>query len=144
MWPFKSRKKSEATVEEILLIHRKTGMLAALASAAGADAKPRDEVARRLAAIESFARDSFGLDDDGGLTSFSIDELEVHVRSSPDALLVAAVRGAASQRFLDKFEETLEVLNTRYSSQIRDFDGDSGTLRDALPLLVECLQAPTT
>ncbi len=128
-------------VEQVFLIHRETGILALHASATDED--DRDIVSSMLKAMESFVRDSFDLDEDDSLHSIHFGEWELLIKSSPDALLAAAVRGTATPDFHDKLEETLETLSARYGSLIREYEGDPSTLKATFPLLVDCLETET-
>ena len=74
------------SVDEVLLIHRETGLLLVHASRDPQHARDADLVSSMLTAIEDFARDSFDLDDEDSLSSFSMGGSDsANSDQSPDA-----------------------------------------------------------
>ncbi len=131
-------------VEEVLLIHRRTGLLALHESLDPEHHQDRELVSGMLTAIEDFARDSFQLDDGANLSSFTFGRLELLVKASPHALLAAAVRGTPTQAVHDMLDDSLVTIHERFLRQLEHFDGDSSSLQQIRPVLRECLLSQTT
>ncbi|MEM0896172.1 MAG: hypothetical protein AAGJ79_04735 [Verrucomicrobiota bacterium] len=131
-------------VEEVLLIHRKTGILALHESLEPERHQDRELVSAMLTAIEDFARDSFQLDDGAILSSFNFGELQLLVKASPHALLAAAVRGTPTQAVHDLLDDTLVTIHETFLVQLQRFDGDPVPLEPIRADLRECLVSQTT
>jgi len=126
-------------VEEILLIHRRTGILLVGATSLSDESRDRDLVSGMLTAIEDFARDSFELGAEETLTDFSMGDLTMLVRSTPQLLLAAAVRGTAGLEVGDRLDEVAETVHGRYMKELENYNGEENIFAPALPLLESCL-----
>jgi OOP family OmpA-OmpF porin len=126
-------------VEQVFLIHRKTGLL--LLQVAAPDATPfdPDTVSSMLSALQDFARDSFHGTKNDLLQSFEFGELDVWAEQGPQALLAVAIRGEAPQNFRLKMVELLERLHSRFGRALEEFSGDTGRFAATHDLLAECL-----
>ncbi len=123
-------------VEQVLLIHRETGLLLAeVGASASADG---DLVSAMLTAIQDFARDSFQMQDEN-IRTFKIGNLMVLVETSPHATIAAAVRGTAPAELADGLAVALESIELRFSPQLTNFVGDTSSFETAKPLLESCL-----
>lgn len=126
-------------VEEVLLIHRRTGMLLAGVSASPDDTRDRELVSSMLTAIEDFARDSFELESDHSLTDFSMGDFNVLIRSTPQVLLAAAVRGTPGPEVGDLLDEAAETIHGQYLQELEGYQGEENVFASALPLVEACL-----
>ncbi|MEM9479935.1 MAG: hypothetical protein AAGA58_09815 [Verrucomicrobiota bacterium] len=126
-------------VEEVMLIHRRTGLLAMHESMKPEHGEDRELVSGMLTAIEDFARDSFKLDDGANLSSFHFGDLQLIIKASPHALLAAAVRGAPPHSVHEVLDDALVTIHERCLNQLRNYDGDSSGLESIRHELRECL-----
>ncbi|MDA0812789.1 MAG: hypothetical protein O3C21_10420 [Verrucomicrobia bacterium] len=111
------------SVDEVLLIHRETGLLLVHASRDSEHARDADLVSSMLTAIEDFARDSFDLDADDSLSSFSMGGQTVLIRTSPMMLIAAAVAGNPTSKVNDMLDEVMETLHSNYHDALANFCG---------------------
>jgi hypothetical protein len=126
-------------VEEVLLIHRKTGMMLLGATSLADDVRDGDLVSGMLTAIEDFARDSFELGAEETLTDFSMGDLTMLVRSTPQVLLAAAVRGTPGVEVGGRLDEVAEKVHSKYLKQLEAYNGEENTFAPALSLVESCL-----
>jgi outer membrane protein OmpA-like peptidoglycan-associated protein len=127
-------------VEQVFLVHARTGLLLAEASPPDLAVPDADLVSGMLTAIRDFVGDSFSHDAAaGGLRTFSVGELTVMVEPGPDALLAAVVRGQPAEGFRRKTQETIEAVHALFSSALDDFEGDNTPFEAAKPMLKDCL-----
>jgi OOP family OmpA-OmpF porin len=126
-------------VEQVLLIHRDTGLLlqhVAVDTRAGEDA---DQISALLTAITDFARDSFHVDGGDTLDSMRVGELAVTIAQGPHAILAAVVRGSIPASVRAMFETTLESVHRQFGLALQGFTGDAAVFAAARPLLEACL-----
>ena len=126
-------------VEQALLIHRETSLPLLEASDPQAVTQDADLVSGMLAAIRDFAKDSFGLSQDGHLETIRMNDLTVLVEEGPLALLAVAVRGTPPSDLGNVLHEQLEALHLQAAEDLRRFDGDAGPLQTYRGLLEACL-----
>lgn len=131
------------SVDEVMLIHRETGLLLVHASRDTEQARDADLVSSMLTAIEDFARDSFDLDADDSLSSFSMGGQTVIIRTSPLMLIAAAVSGNPTARVNDRLDEVMEQLHRDYHSELENFSGDVSPFVPVLSILEGCLTTVT-
>ena len=128
----------EFRVEQVLLVHRETGLL--LNSVTAPEVKTQDPelVSSMLTAISDFVSDSFS----GGketLEKIRFGDLELHLYVGPQAILAIAVRGSASDELVERAHETIEKIHSLFAASLSHFDGDRSAFDDAVPVLSECL-----
>jgi OOP family OmpA-OmpF porin len=126
-------------VEQVLLIHRDTGLLlqhVAIDAHAGQDA---DQISALLTAITDFARDSFQVERGDSLDSLRVGELAVTIAQGPHAILAAVVRGSIPAPVRAMFETTLESVHRQFGLALQGFTGDAAVFAAARPLLESCL-----
>lgn len=128
-------------VEQVFVIHKKTGLL--LLNAVGSDvaAQDADLVSGMLSAIQDFARDSFHAAPGEALDSLQVGDLQVWVEGGPHATLAAVIRGEAPQSYRLQLWEKLEELHRRFGPALERFEGDTAQFEAFRPKLAECLVA---
>lgn len=126
-------------VEHVFLIHRGSGLLLQHVAAQTA-AVQADMVSGMLTAIQDWARDSFGLQEQDALTAFKIGELDGWVEQGPHAIMAAAVRGSAPRAFRLTLQDALESVHLQHAEDLDPFGGDTQPFEAARPLLESCLQ----
>jgi outer membrane protein OmpA-like peptidoglycan-associated protein len=128
-------------VEQVFLIHRKTGLLLQHVKAGPASVQDADLVSGMLTAIRDFVGDSFRVAEGESLDTLHVGDLSVWVEQGPYAILAAVIRGTAPADLRATLQETLESLHAHFADELRAFDGDASRFADARPLLEECLQS---
>lgn len=118
-------------VEQVFLIHRKTGLVLNHLVAPEVAKLDPSMVGGMLSAIEQYAKDSFETQSGEALESFDVGELHVWVEEGPDAVIAAVIRGHAPTSFRVALKEALEDIQQGYASPLDKFDGDAGPFRAA-------------
>jgi outer membrane protein OmpA-like peptidoglycan-associated protein len=130
-------------VEQVLLIHRKTGLLLSHAQAENIVVQDPDMVSGMLTAIRDFASDSFQVGQDDSVDTIRLSDLSVQVRVGPKAILAAVIRGNAPETLRTQLSKTLEEIHQRFGLALAQFDGDAGRFAHAENVLGTCLLAQT-
>ncbi|MEZ6197827.1 MAG: hypothetical protein R3F20_19225 [Planctomycetota bacterium] len=128
-------------VEQVFLIHRETGLLLQHAAIPAVEADDGDMVSGMLTAIQDFARDSFHVEEDEGLSAAKVGELTVWMEPGPQAGVAVVIRGTPPQELREKLAEAVEEIHALESEALADFDGDAtpfaGTRELLEALLIE-------
>jgi outer membrane protein OmpA-like peptidoglycan-associated protein len=130
-------------VEQVFLIHRKTGLLLGHAQADQVIVQDPDMVSGMLTAIRDFVSDSFHIAEEDGVDAIRIGDLSVQVRVGPKAVLAAVVRGSAPERLRVQLSETLEGIHRSHGAALNQFDGNTAPFDDVERSLRPCLSAKT-
>jgi OOP family OmpA-OmpF porin len=112
-------------VEQLLLIHKETGLLVSHVVGPEVAAQHPDLVSAMLTAIRDFVRDSFGSASGDTLHEFQVGEREVLVEDSPHAALAAVVRGHSPPELRVELQQALETIEGRFAGALAAFDGDT-------------------
>jgi OOP family OmpA-OmpF porin len=125
-------------VEQVFLIHRRTGHLLAHASAEPGDERDPDQIAAMLNVIEKFVHDAFR----GGetLTRFEVGELQGRSEIGAEAAITAVVRGAPPEDLCRVLREALERIHLEYHDALLDFRGDTAPFASAEAIVAGCLK----
>ncbi len=127
-------------VEQVFLIHRKTGVLLQSAVAEAVMSQDADMVSSMLTAIQDFVRDSFGVQAEETLGTMQVGELTVWIEQGPEALIAGVIRGTAPEELRLIFQDALETIHAEHRSDLSSFQGDSAPFERSKPLLEMCLQ----
>ncbi len=111
------------TVQEIFLIHRRSGLLLHHASATGT-ITDADLISGMLTAIRSYVRDSLGGDEEQTLDEINYGERQIVIQEGSAALLAVVLEGIEPADFRQRMREQLSVIHAAFGSQIRDYQGD--------------------
>ncbi|MDX2004224.1 MAG: hypothetical protein SFU83_03015 [Meiothermus sp.] len=125
-------------VEQVLLIHRDSGLLILHEVAEGVKVQDGAMVSGMLTAIGDFVRDSF--DPGAGLNTVDFGERTLMVQQSPRAVLGLVVRGTAQPELQGRMEEALVEVHTQFGRELAHFNGDSSPLAAAAPVLEGLLE----
>ncbi|MBK8312994.1 MAG: OmpA family protein [Acidobacteria bacterium] len=133
-------------VEQVFLIHKESGLLLQHAAANSVATQDADIVSGMLTAIreaiKSFARDSFGSEQENLVNKLDIDDLEVWFEQGPRAVLAVVIRGNAPESLrTEHFIPACEAIHNEMREPLQLFDGDTEPFEIARPHLEECLQA---
>src|SRR5277367_2742728 len=127
-------------VEQVFLIHRKTGLPIEHVVASSVAMQDPSMVSGMLSAIQDFVRDSFHTSQAQGIKRMNVGDLDVWVEEGPYAILAVVIRGIAPRQLRDNMAETLENVHRQYSAQLDRFDGDSAPFAQVNALLSRCLE----
>lgn len=129
-------------VEQVLLIHRDTGILLNSVANDENQATDADLVSGMLTAINDFVSDSFTSDsteNEQHLAVVKTDDFTLVIERGPQLMLVAAVTGNIPQDISTKFQITNEKIHSLYNKEIADFQGDTAPFDETEGLLRACL-----
>jgi len=128
------------SVDQIFLIHSETGLVLCHMVHDGVTSKDADLISGMLTAVQDFARDAFSSDSDSSsLNSLKMDEYTIYIVRGPMAYLACMVRGTPPGDFLDKLNETLELIMAECVDLFEDFRGDSAPFAISEKYLRDCL-----
>ncbi len=128
-------------VEQVFLIHQKSGLLLNHVIADGVPGQGEDVISGMLTAIQDFVRDSFGETAGEGLESLRVGNLTVWIEQGSSAIVAGVIRGTPPLELRRIFQETSELIHAEYSEALQTFQGDASVFKDANRYLEECLQA---
>jgi len=128
-------------VEQVFLIHKKTGLLLNHVVAEGVSGQGEEAISGMLTAIQDFVRDSFGQSQDQGLESLRIGDLTVMIEQGSGAILAGVIRGTPPMELREIFQETLETIHAQFSELLQTFQGDATSFEETRLPLEDCLQA---
>ena len=127
-------------VEQVLLVHRETGLLLEHVVAPEVEAADPDLVSAMLTAIGSFVEDSFQVDDEDALDSIQMGDLTVWVEPGPHAVVATVIRGLPPESHREVMAEAVETVHRRFSGPLVAFDGDAAPFVETQPVLEHCLE----
>ena len=111
-------------VEQIYLVHRKTGILLAESSRHSGLMENADLVVGMLTALQDFARDSFTNKKQDDLEVLHIGEFKVWLLHGPLAILAVVVRGRLPQELQARFAAKIEQIHKDFHAQLLAFERD--------------------
>jgi len=126
-------------VEQVFLIHRKTGLLLLHREAAAAVVKDVDLVSGMLTAIQDFVRDSFGAPESAELETVQVGEFSIWIQHGPQAILAGVIRGVAPTRLQAVFQDALWHIGMEHAADLEEFNGDASVFAACAPDLDKCL-----
>ncbi|MBD2776974.1 OmpA family protein [Iningainema tapete] len=127
-------------VEQVFLIHKKTGLLLQHTVAPRVAAQDPDLVSAMLTAIQDFVKDSFSVKKSDTLQSLEFGELTIWIEESPQAVLAGIIRGNAPQELRLVFQEAIEKIHLKFGKEIYDFTGETEPFTASKPYLEACLE----
>src|SRR6516164_8008889 len=127
-------------VEQVFLIHKKTGLPLGHAVAPAVAMQDPSLVSGMLSAIQDFVRDSFHTPQEQGINRMNVGELDVWIEQGPFAILACVIRGIAPRDLRDRMAEVLENVHREYAAQLDAFDGDTAPFARINTELSRCLE----
>jgi OOP family OmpA-OmpF porin len=127
-------------VEQVFLIHKKTGLPVGHAVASAVAIQDPSLVSGMLSAIQDFVRDSFQAAQGQGINRMNVGELDVWIEEGPYAILACVVRGVAPRELRDRMAEVLENVHREYSAELDQFEGDSAPFSKVHDEISRCLE----
>jgi OOP family OmpA-OmpF porin len=126
-------------VEQVFLIHRKSGLLLEHVASESAVVKDAEMVSGMLTAIQDFVRDSFTDGGDDELETVRAGDFMLLLAYGPQAIVAGVVRGTVPRSLQNTFHETVETIHERYLQALTTFEGDVTPFVPARELLRACL-----
>lgn len=111
-------------VEQVLLVHRETGLLLHSVADEQANAKDPELVSSMLTAIQDFVSDSFETQTESSLDRVQMGDLTLHLMAGPYSVLAFAARGTVSAQGMDEVSDIFDSIQRRYSAEMEAFEGD--------------------
>jgi outer membrane protein OmpA-like peptidoglycan-associated protein len=127
-------------VEQVFLIHKKTGLPLAHAVAPSVAMQDASLVSGMLSAIQDFVRDSFHSAKGEILEKINVGQLEVWVEDGPYAILASVIRGIPPPDYRRRMAETLEKIHKNFSGKMDKFAGDTALFAATVEDLSRCLE----
>ncbi|MEP6548536.1 MAG: OmpA family protein [Gammaproteobacteria bacterium] len=128
-------------VEQVFLIHRRTGLLLSHVQAEHTVVQDPDMVSGMLTAIRDFVSDSFQVGQEDSVDAIRLGDLSIQVRVGPRAILAAVVRGNAPETLRTHLSNTLEDIHRRFGLALAQFEGDANGFIGTEDVLRACLSA---
>src|SRR5215469_2653361 len=127
-------------VEQVFLIHKKTGLPLGHISAPSVAMQDPSLVSGMLSAIQDFVRDSFHTPREQGINRMNVGDLDVWIEQGPYAIIACVIRGIAPRDLRDRMAEVLENIHREYAAQLDTFEGDSSAFARINTELARCLE----
>ncbi len=128
-------------VDQVLLIHRETGLLLQHVESLQSGARDPDLVGGMLTAINDFVSDSFSATEESRVQAMQVGDFKVIVEQGRLAVIAAIARGNPPTELAQTIRETLETVEVLYGDLLERFDGDSTPFSETNPLLADCLKS---
>lgn len=126
-------------VEQVMLVHRESGLVLAEVRGQGAPERDVDLVAAMLSAIRDFGADSMGTGSGDGPLEIEFEEQTLILAPGPAAVLALVVRGNPPRHLHEDARALVEELHVEYGEEFVDFDGDTNALAGVPPFLEDLL-----
>ncbi len=127
-------------VEQVFLIHKKTGLLLQHILAPRVAAQDPDLVSAMLTAIQDFIKDSFSVEKGESLQSLRFGELTIWIEEGPQAILAGIIRGKAREELRLVFQEAIEKIHLKLNKEFAEFQGETEPFSASKPYLETCLE----
>ena len=127
-------------VEQVFLIHRRSGLLLQHVVAERTPVQDADMVSAMLTAIRDFVQDSFAVSSEEGLQTLKVGDVSVWIEHGPHALAAAVIRGTAPPDLRATLQQAVESVHVRFFDALQAFAGDASPFDLARPILESCLQ----
>ncbi|MCP3874484.1 MAG: OmpA family protein [Desulfobacteraceae bacterium] len=113
-------------VEQIVLIHKKTGLVLEHVVTKDAIIQDPDLVSGMLSAIQDFVNDSFTTSTDEDLETLRIgSDRTVWIEKGEHAILATVLRGTPPLELRVQYQELIEHIHLKSGAALEQFDGDS-------------------
>ena len=126
-------------VEQVFLIHRKSGLLLQHVRAGPAHVEDAQLVSAMLTAIRDFVQDSFRVPEQDSLDALKVGELSIWIEQGPGAILAAVIRGTAPPALRHVLQRSLETVHLQHAEALDAFQGQTDAFDATRPVLEECL-----
>lgn len=127
-------------VEQVLLIHKETGLLIHEAAAESVTSRDSDVIAGMLTAIQDFARDSFSNQDEAVLNTMKAGDLTLWVEQGPQAAIACVIRGNPHPSLRYELQNAVQQIHAEFGKELLRYDGDSSPFITCDRHVKACLQ----
>ncbi len=128
-------------VEQIFLIHQKTGIVLQHVIAKEVSAQDPDLISGMLTAIQDFVSDSFSSENDETLDTLRMGmDRSVWIERGGHALLAVVIRGTPPLNLRADFRDVLDDIESRESEILNLFEGDTEPFEIVRNRLESCLR----
>lgn len=127
-------------VEQVFLIHRKTGLLVSHLSHPDIKVKDSDAVSAMFTAIQDFAHHTFDSQSSDEIDSIDIGDHTTWLIYGPHITLACVIRGIPPLELREQLAGVVEELNRHFGRALEIFDGDKDAIGDVNPVLQRCLR----
>lgn len=128
-------------VEQVFLIHKKTGLLLQHVTADLVATQDADLVSAMLTAIEDFVQDSFQTEAGEALETLHFGDLTIWIEQGPQAILAGVIRGSAPEELRLAFQQAIETIHREFQQELTTYEGDSSLFEPSRKYLENCLQS---
>ena len=132
-------------VQQVFLIDENTGLPLQHVVAEAFDAQDSSLVSGMqtaiVEAVERFAQDSYGTEEEATLDTMEIGDLTVWFAQGSQAYLAATIRGLPPPDLRAVMEDVLDTIHFRFKAELGAFEGDAEPLQGTRPLLESVLLA---
>lgn len=132
------RERLPFAVEEVLLIHRESGLLVVHEAIDEENAADRDLLAGMLTAIRAVAEEAFAADapsDAQGLDEVQVGERRLLLEADRNVVLAVVVDGIEPADYRERMRNALVRVRGSHGRLLEHFEGDVDVFDDAKPLL---------
>jgi outer membrane protein OmpA-like peptidoglycan-associated protein len=127
-------------VEQVFLIHKKTGLLLQHIVAPQIAGQDPDLVSAMLTAIQDFIKDSFSVKKGEVLQSLQFGDLTIWIEEGPQAVLAGIIRGNAPQELRLIFQQAIEKIHLKLGAELIAYEGESEPFAISKTYLQDCLK----
>ncbi len=127
-------------VEEVFLIHRKSGILLNRVVTENSAVSDGDMVAAMLNAVQDFIKDSLNLSKRETVDSFEVGDFVIWIEQSPFAVLALVIQGTPTPELRWKMQDVLETIHLKFGHYLENFDGEIGKFKGTESILTDCLE----
>ena len=126
-------------VEQVYLIHKKSGLLLVHLAMPSLQVQDPDIVAGQLRAIGQVVSDSFNAEK-GTSVGAIVGDFQIFAEQGPRAVLSIVIRGRAPQRLRDRLKELLEEVHQKFGDELESFQGETDPFLPATEILEKCFE----
>ena len=127
-------------VEQVYLIHRKSGLVLHHVTADPSASRDPDLVSGMLTAIQEFVRDAFDQERGEVLDTLRMDgDHSLWIEQGPHAILATVIRGTPPLELRKRLRQLLDDIHFRYGPSLEDFNGEVAPFAMVKPVLEDAL-----
>ena len=127
-------------VEQVFLIHKKTGILLRHVCAPDEQTADAEMVSAMLTAIQDFVQDSFRNAEGATLDALKVRDLSVWIEHRREAILAVVIRGTAPLELRETLTAAIDRVNFNYESELARFAGETAPFEPSGAILEDCLR----
>jgi OOP family OmpA-OmpF porin len=127
-------------VEQIFLIHQKTGLKLLHVADPSVDVRDSAVIAAMWTAIRDFVEDAFDASSGNTLGIIRVGEFTLWLEPGPRALLAVVIRGQPRPALRAVLQRALEQIHCDFGRELATFEGDSAPFAECRSCLEPCLE----